>query len=306
MNGGTATRPRLTEIADGVHVHTQPHGGWCLNNSGLIAGRHGVVVVDTAATERRVALLREAVDGLDTEGHHTVVNTHHHGDHVFGNHVFAPPGAIIAHERARTEMAETGLGLTQLWPDVEWGDIRVTLPTVTFRHRLSLHVDNRLVELHHVGPAHTTNDVVVWLPAERVLFAGDVLLNGCTPFNLMGSITGSLRALRRLRRLGARTIVVGHGEVCGREVIDQTGAYLQWLQEIATEGFAAGIPPLELAGKTDLGRYSEWLDPERLVGNLHRAYAELEGGEIGRPLDVVRIFGEMIEYNGGTLPECLA
>ncbi|MER7013304.1 MBL fold metallo-hydrolase [Saccharopolyspora sp. NPDC000359] len=301
-----APEPKLIEIADGVYAHTQPNGGWCLNNSGLIAGRDGVVVVDTAATERRARMLRDAVDGLGTGGHHVVVNTHHHGDHVFGNFVFSPAATIIAHERARTEIAETGLGLTQLWPDVEWGDIRLTLPTVTFRDRMTLHVDDREVELHHVGPAHTTNDVVAWLPAERVLFAGDVLLNGCTPFNLMGSIAGSLVALDRLRGFGAEVVVGGHGEVCGPEVIDRTEDYLRWVQQVAAAGFAADVPPLELARQTGLGDHADLLDPERLVGNLHRAYAELAGGELGRPLDVVRIFGEMIEFNDGQLPVCLA
>ncbi|WP_243788666.1 MBL fold metallo-hydrolase [Saccharopolyspora gloriosae] len=303
---GTAPEPKLVELADGVYAHTQPDGGWCLNNAGLIAGRDGVVVVDTAATERRALLLRKAVDALGTGGHHLVVNTHHHGDHVFGNYLFAPAAAVIAHERAREEIAETGMGLTLLWPEVEWGDIRLALPTVTFQDRMTLHVDDRIAELHHVGPAHTTNDVVVWLPAERILFAGDVLLNGCTPFNLMGSIEGSLLALERLRAFEARIVVGGHGEVCGPEVIDRTERYLRRVQQLAAAGFAAGRTPLQVARDADLGEHAELLDPERLVGNLHRAYAELEGGEPGRPLDVVAIFQEMIDFNGGELPTCLA
>ncbi len=56
----------------------------------------------------------------------------------------------------------------------------------------------------------------------------------------------------------------------------------------------------------DAARYAHLLDPERIVGNLHRAYAEIEGGPPARPLDVIGIFGEMVQFNDGLLPTCLA
>jgi cyclase len=298
----------LVEVAEGVHAYVQPPGGWCLSNAGLIVDADGVAVIDTLATQRRARELRAAVDRLAPGPGRTVVNTHHHGDHTFGNQVFGRAATIVAHERARQEMAETGLALTGLWPEVEWGDVELRLPTVTFPDRLTLHLGDRVAELIHVGPAHTTNDVVVWLPDDQVLFAGDVALSGCTPFNLMGSIAGALDALERLRSLGARTVVCGHGPVAGPEVLDETAAYLRWVQQLAREGAAAGLRPLEVARATDLGSFAHLVDPERIVGNLHRADAELgpEPGPLGRPLDVAAVFGEMVELNGGQLPTCLA
>jgi cyclase len=203
-------------------------------------------------------------------------------------------------------MAEAGLGLTQLWPGVEWGTLCLRLPSVTFRDRLTVHLPRRTVELIHVGPAHTTNDIVAWLPEDRVLFAGDVVLSGCTPFHLMGSVAGGLRALSRLRALDPRVVVCGHGEICGPEVFGQAEAYLRWITELADQGMRAGATALDVARDADLGPFSGLLDPERLVGNLHRAYADLGAGPLGAPLDVVRVFGEMIQFNGGRLPECLA
>jgi cyclase len=257
------------------------------------------------ATVSRALRLRESVRAIGAGPVRTLVNTHHHGDHTFGNDVFDAV-TIVAHHAARTEMAESGLGLTSLWPQVDWGEVRLALPTLTFDDRLTLHVGDRAAELIHVGPAHTTNDVVVWLPAERVLFAGDVAMSGVTPFNLMGSVGGALRAVDRLRRLGPRTIVCGHGPVAGPEVLDQTAEYLEWIQRLAADGAARGLTPLQVAREAGPGAFAHLIDPERLVGNLHRGYAELEDGELGRPLDVVQIFGEMIEFNGGVLPECLA
>src|SRR5262249_46237699 len=155
------------------------------------------------------------------------------GDHIFGNQVFGPAATIFAHERARTEIAETGLALTTFWPQVNWGEIQVVLPTVTFADRLTIHVGARRVELIYVGPAHTTNDVVVWLPDERILFAGDVVLSGSTPFILMGSVSGALTAIERLRELGPQTVICGHGPVTGPEVLDENADYLVWIQWLA-------------------------------------------------------------------------
>lgn len=302
----TADPPRLVEVADGVYGYIQLPGGWCVSNAGVIAGPDGALVIDTLATESRAKRLSVAVDALRPGPARTLVNTHHHGDHNFGNHMFGPSALVIGHELARTEMAATGLALTMLWPGLEWGDVRVTLPSVTFTDRLTVHIGQRRAELIHVGPAHTTNDVVVWLPDDEVLFTGDVVLSQATPFTLMGSVRGSLAAVEALSQLGARTVVCGHGPVTGPEVFEQTLAYLRWIERLAAQGAAHGRTPLELAREADLGEFDELLDPERIVGNLHRAYAELEGGEQGRPLDVLAIFGEMVAYNNGRLPTCLA
>src|SRR5207302_1271833 len=81
-------------------------------------------------------------------------------------------------------------------------------PTLTFADQVELWVDDLGAEVRHIGtPAHTTGDAVVWLPEHRILFAGDLVFNGGTPFVLMGSVAGSLTAIERLRRYEATTIV---------------------------------------------------------------------------------------------------
>ena len=305
--GPVAPAPELVEVAEDVYAYVQPPGGWCLSNAGVLVGADGAVVVDTLATESRARRLLATVDGLRPGPARTLVNTHHHGDHVFGNHLFGRAASIVAHEHARTAMAHTGLALTGLWPDVAWGDVRVTLPTLTFRHPVTLHLGERRIELVPLGPAHTTGDVVVWLPDERVLFAGDVVLSGSTPFNLMGSIGGGIEAVAQLAALGAETVVCGHGPVTGPDVFAETSAYLRWIQALAAEGLAHGLTPLELAREAGLGDFGHLLDPERIVGNLHRAYAEQAPDDLRVPEpEPAGVFAEMVAYNGGRLPECLA
>jgi cyclase len=161
--------------------------------------------------------------------------------------------------------------------------------------------------VRHVGtPAHSTNDSIVWLPDRRVLFAGDLLFNGGTPFLLAGSVEGALEAVSALRKLGAQTIVPGHGPVCGPEVIDTVLGYLTFVLDLARAGRAAGVEPLVAARDADLGVYAELTDRERLVGNLHRAYAELDGAPRGAAIDFATALADMRTYNGGRPLTCLA
>ena len=301
----TESEPRLQEIADQVFAYVQPDGGWCLNNAGVIVSGGESALIDTAATEARALALRSAVRRVSPRAPRTVVNTHFHGDHTFGNFVFAPEAVVVAHERTRTEMAGAGLHLTGLWPEVEWGELSLALPSLTYEKRMTLHVGEVTAELLHLGPAHTTDDTVVWLPRERVLFTGDLVMSGATPFCPMGSVSGSLEALVELRKFGALTVVTGHGPVAGPELLDRAESYLRWLQTLARDGLAAGLSPLEAARETDLGEFAELLDSERLVPNLHRAYAEALGGVPGERMDIGALFGEMIEFHGG-LPVCHA
>jgi cyclase len=297
--------PSLQQVASDVFAYIQPDGGWCLSNAGLVAGAGTSVLVDTAATETRARRLRGEVARVIPAGPDLLVNTHHHGDHVFGNALFAPPATVVAHERTREEMIESGSGLRRLWPNVDWGDTRLIPPALTFRDTVTVHAGELRLELIHVGPAHTTNDVVVWIPEREVLFCGDVVMAGATPFCLMGSIEGSLRAIDRLRALGARTIVAGHGPVSGPEVFETAEAYLRWIQRTTETNVRDGRTPLEAARAADLGEYADLLDAERLVGNLHRAYAEHEGRPLGAPIDMLTAFKEMAVYNGGW-PACFA
>jgi cyclase len=298
--------PSIEEVSDGVYGYIQLDGSWGLNNTGFIVGSDGVTAIDTCFTERRSRAFRDAIRSVSGLPVRALVNTHHHGDHTHGNFVFRPEAMIIGHELCRKEVLETGLGTKALFPSVDWGEIEVTPPSVTFDRWMTLYVGELRLELIYVGPAHTTNDVVVWLPERRVLFTGDIIFNGGTPFALMGSISGWLEALERIRSLGAERIVPGHGPVCTAEVIDDVAEYLRFVAEVARRGHQAGVGPLEAARETDLGRFSEWLDKERLVGNLHRAYSELRGEPLGTPLGLPQAVTDMVAYNGGQMPRCLA
>ena len=300
--------PETVEVADGVFAYVQPDGSWWINNTGFLVDDDRVVAVDTCATERRTRGFLAAIAAVTPHPVRTLINTHHHGDHTNGNSLVAAGATVIGHHVTREEVLATRIGgLDAIWGPVEWGDVTPAPPTVTFSERLDVHVAGKRVELvHFPDPAHTRSDVIAWLAAERVLFAGDLVFNGGTPFVVMGSVAGSLAAVRELRALDAATIVPGHGGVCGPEVLDRLDAYFSFVTDLAAAAKAAGASPLDAARDADLGEFAGWLDAERLVGNLHRAYAELDGAAPGAPIDYLAAFGDMLAYNGGKPLRCFA
>ncbi|MFD9375693.1 MBL fold metallo-hydrolase [Streptomyces sp. NPDC059999] len=302
----TVQEPYLVQPAAGVHAYVQPDGGWCLNNAGFVSDGGRTLLVDTAATRRRALALREAVASTGVPMPRTVVNTHHHGDHTYGNGVFAPEALILGHDNARAEQLAAGHQLEMIWPTTDFGAVEIVPPDLTYNDRTTLHVGDIEVRIIHPGVAHTTGDSLAWLPGQRVVFTGDLVFAGGTPFLAMGSLSGSLRAMELLRSLDAETVVPGHGPLTDPSAYEATERYLRHVAELALEGRAKGLTPLETALGADLGEFAAWRESERLVANLHRAYAELAGEPEGAPLDIVAVLRDMTVMNGGTAILCHA
>ena len=156
-----------------------------------------------------------------------------------------------------------------------------------------------------MGPAHSTNDVGVWLPEQKVMFAGDLAFSGGHPIFLEGSMPGFRGATaadaRRssprcccpaTARSAAATRSAGSSTTSRRT---STGS-----RQLATESYAAGLTPLEAAQKAPQdGPYRDLPEGERVVCNLHRAYVELTDYEPPVPLNIPSLWPEMVALNGG-------
>jgi cyclase len=302
--------PELVEVAPRVFAYVQPDGSWMINNTGVVTGSSGeLVLVDTTSTEARNRALLETVATISQGAPRALVNTHHHGDHTFGNWLMPAGTPIIGHAACREDVLAAGLLAAHVLTGPDYGHIEVRPPDVTFTGSMTLHVGERPVELIHVGPAHTRSDVVVWLPVERVLFAGDIAFAGGQPFLVEGSLAGYPVALARIRSLEPEVLVPGHGPVCrGAEVgalLDALGEYAAFVDAVAREAHAAGRTALEAATAAKDNPFAAWQEAERLVGNLHRAYSELDGNPLGTPIPLAGVWPDMVAFNGGPIG-CLA
>ena len=310
----TIAAGHLVQVAGGVFAWIQPDGTWWLNNAGAVTGGDGTVIIDTCATAARTRRFLDAVaEATGDAPIRFAANTHEHGDHTYGNSLLPPETALIGHEVMRSNLLADRFidGCPPHWSPVpDWGEVSRRVPTIVTRSDLTVHSGDRRVDLIHPGhAAHTSGDLVAWLPEERVLFTGDLLFVGLTPLVFAGSVDGALRVLEWIDRFGPEVVVPGHGSVTtGRDlpaVLADHERYYRLVLDLAAEGLREGLTPLEVARSADLGRFADWPDAERLVLNLHRAYAD--AGR--RPLDVVAAITDATAWNGGPLTThvcCLA
>ncbi|MBA2624723.1 MAG: MBL fold metallo-hydrolase [Acidimicrobiia bacterium] len=296
----------MHEIVEGVFAWVQPDGSWWLNNAGAVAGADGTVVIDTCATAARTRrfldAVREATAGAPVR---IAANTHEHGDHTYGNSLLPAETTLIGHERMRARLLVDPVidQCPPIWEPVpDWGDVTRRTPTVVTRSDLTVFTGTRRVDLLHPGhTAHTTGDLIAWLPGERVLFSGDLIFSGLTPLVVAGSVDGARRALEWIGGFGPDHLVPGHGPLVGRAGLDAVLAehdrYYRFVLDVAADGQQQGLSPLDAAQRADLGEFAAWDDAERLVLNLHRAYADAGGHD----LDPGQAFLDAITWNGGPL-----
>ena len=301
----------LHELADGVYACLQPDRGLGWSNSGLI-NRGGGVVVDTFWDLPRTRALIAQYARVWRQPAARVVNTHHNGDHCWGNQLFAGaeiighrlcaasfgterPEAMQALKRFADSADPALAGLARALDAYDFTGIELTPPATLFDERLTLDLDGVRAELLYVGPAHTAGDVIVHLPAQRIVFTGDVLFRLCTPIGWEGTFAAWHAALDRIVALAPDIIVPGHGPLCGVEGPREMQAYLEYVRREASRGFADGLPVLEAAKRIDLGPYAGWTEPERLVFTVARAYRECRGEPYDAPIDMPALFRGVFE-----------
>jgi cyclase len=285
----------LHRLSTNTYAYLQPPGTWGFSNSGLILGDGQAVLVDTQFTlpltrDLLDAIARVAPDARLT----TVVVTHANGDHCWGNQLIPEATTVasdataegMAHEITpeilvrlmATTPAGTPLGdyLRRFFGHFDFGGIRLSPPDRTFTGEARLAAGTTGIQLLEVGPAHTSGDVIVHVPDEGVVFAGDILFINDHPVTWTGPIGNWIAACERVEKTGAAVIVPGHGPVTDPAGVRLFRDYLSYVDEQARVRFRMGMPYWQAALDIELpGALASWGHRERLVTTLAAIYRDL-------------------------------
>ena len=268
------------EVAKGVYAFIQAGGS---TNAGFVVESDGVVVIDTLMTTSLANQLMSEVRRVTDAPVKHIVNTHWHGDHVFGNAVL-PPAPIIAHDTCRDDLLSEWDShrafLRDLYPDAwpDMAELPATPPNVTFDRNLTLHLESRPVQLLHFGRAHTRGDVVAYLPTEGVAFAGDIAFHKYIPNARDGFPTDWIGAAAALEGLGAGVIVPGHGPLGRNTELAEMRECLTLIVDQVRASFDQGVDEAAARASIDLGTFAGWgRQEDRLPTLVARMYRELRG-----------------------------
>jgi glyoxylase-like metal-dependent hydrolase (beta-lactamase superfamily II) len=221
------------------------------SNAGFIVTPRGVVVVDALASPRQGEALLRTIRGVTRQPITWLVLTHHHPDHTFGAVVFRRAGAkVVAHPDARTLASEGGPdALLANWVRVVGLDAMRGFEFADSAERPvagsdTLRLGGRTIVVTHPGAGHTAGDLVVWLPRERVLFAGDLLVEDGVTMVVDGSGPALRRCLDFIDGLHPRIVVPGHGAIPRRPdaLVGRTRAYITGLEADMRAAVERGVP----------------------------------------------------------------
>jgi cyclase len=253
----------VKKVADGVWAAVAAPAYKVNCNTAIIEDDDGVMVVDTHSKPSAARVIVRRLRELTSKPVRYVVNTHFHWDHWHGNEVYPaayPSAEIVTNQLTREAMVRKGLKRIQdhvrnvpaeivklradlaaaaparratLERDLRLAEaylaevkaLRPALPTIAFEQTMTLYRRDREIQLLHLGRAHTEGDVFVYLPRERVVITGDALI-GWTPYMGDGYPEDWAATLDRLAQLDFTHVIMGHGDVAGRDWLHTFRGYV--------------------------------------------------------------------------------
>lgn len=287
--------PRLGKLSENVYTFEGIHPPNFTTVSLIVVGRDGVLIADGQGTTRETQMMLDAIKTVTDKPVKWYVVGSDHGDHTGGNSVLPKDITFIVHANSRAIMerdaasvmgqnlkaAADALSKGQPAPTPRPPVIVPPASAVMNTDRQVIDVGGMEVDVLFLGRAHTGGDIVVYLPKERVVITGDLLIEGPSYIG-DGFVMDWLQTLEGLRALDFETALPGHGNpFTGKAKIDHFEAYLRdfWAQAKAFHD--AGVPVQEAAQKVDMrkqaGNYPTITAPGVLWHGVARVYEELDG-----------------------------
>lgn len=277
----------VAEIAPGVFFRYSsisatdpkvPFGG--SNNIWIVCKDH-VVVID-ANFPKEAGDVIAAIKKTTDKPIKYVLDTHHHGDHAYGNCVWAKAGAkIVAHANAARLLKTTG---PKAWDDAAKGrkdiqDNELKQVDIPFDDKYVLDDGVQRIEFLHFGHSHTRGDAVAYLPKHKILCTGDACVNGS--FNYMGHANSAswVKCLDGMEKLDVDVVCPGHGIVTGKDLLAKQKRYFVDLRAAVKKGLDAKQSLDDITAGLDLAWYKEWTGKaaKENKDNVKHVYEELTG-----------------------------
>jgi len=277
----------MQQIGQDIYAET----GYREGNVGFVITGEGVILINTPMLPLEARQWRDKIAGVTDQGVIYIINTDHHPECVVGNYVFEAP--VIAHELAWKKMKGYGDSFRQHLVDAfksepevaaELKSLSIVAPQITFTDKMTLHKGNKVLELIRVG-GHTPASIVVYIPEEGILFAGDVVVNGMHPSMGEANSKEWLDALTYIRRpwVKAEIIVPGEGEICDREATRKLSKYIRRLRAKVRGLYSTGHSRAAVAASVaDMIDFFSVADEEgekamqRLKANAEQVYEEMK------------------------------
>ncbi|AKH19466.1 MBL fold metallo-hydrolase [Sedimenticola thiotaurini] len=280
------------KLAEGVYAYTAEGDP----NTGIIIGDDGVMVIDTQATPKMAQDVIRRIREVTDKPIKYVVLSHYHAVRVMGASAYGADHIISSEatydlivERGQFDFDSEVGRFPRLFQGVE-SVPGLTWPTITFKTGMTLWMGKRRVELLHLGRGHTKGDIVAWLPDEKILFSGDLVEYGATPYTGDAYLTDWPQTLANVRALGAEKLVPGRGDALTtpetvEAAISGTQDFLTQMFESVKKGRAEGKQLNEIYTETYKvlqPQFGDWVIFDHcLPFDITRAYDE--AGEFRDP-----------------------
>ncbi len=251
-----------------------------IGNSTLIVGDKGAVLVDSGFTHEIGLRLRQAAAAITPKPITHVVNTHAHGDHFLGNTAF-PEAQIISSEKCKQSVSRDGqaaVALIEGLTGIRSPDTKPVLATTTFAENTKTRVTINGVQMELWVPAgsHTPGDLLVYLPDDGILVAGDVLANGVVPNLRDGNAQSWLETLGDMQPMAFTVAVPGHGRPMNKADVAAFSARMTKLYSGIEAGYKQGLSDSEVREKLDLSEWKKLRRFDEMGMVINRIYLEVE------------------------------
>ncbi len=284
---GSLPAPKVVKVNDRIFAFIGPmelpdnkNQGYMVNSI-LVIGDTGAIVVDTGFTDEIGSMLAKQVTKLTAKPVTHVINTHHHGDHSLGNTAF-PDAQILSSEQCRKLALEFGadwISIVESAAGRKFPNTKVITASVTYPQNSKTDLTLAGVKMQFWIPeaAHTMGDMMIWLPDDQVLLAGDVLVNKVTPSFRDAKLKEWINALAEIQSLPIKTIVPGHGPLMTKQDAAAMHQRMASLYSGIEAGVKDGLTDSEIRTKLNLTEWKKLLHfDEQMGGNINKAYLEIE------------------------------